>query len=172
MKEMFHLHFKHPRLAAPRSYISSHFDGWDCRLFSDKSRSNYAIKNNQVALSDSQIKKNLDTKIITTRQDSQKAATAKYKAPRSSKYTLTSPYVKVNPYGTSPLSALVTFKTSNNVKVTYTVVGKTDKTSITNTVKGGYTTSHQVPVVGLYADTTNTVKITATTKAGKTQTRR
>ncbi|MGV7331448.1 aryl-sulfate sulfotransferase N-terminal domain-containing protein, partial [Mycobacterium kansasii] len=70
----------------------------------------------------------------------------------------------MNPYGSSPLSALVTFKTTEAVKVTYTVVGKSDKTSITNTVNGGYTKTHQVPVVGLYADYANTVKITTTTK--------
>ncbi|ANN50012.1 aryl-sulfate sulfotransferase [Levilactobacillus brevis] len=82
-----------------------------------------------------------------------------------------SPYVKVNPYGSSPLSALVTFKTTEAVKVTYTVVGKSDKTSITNTVNGGYTKTHQVPVVGLYADYANTVKITTTTKTGTTKTK-
>ncbi|ARQ94332.1 aryl-sulfate sulfotransferase [Levilactobacillus brevis] len=82
-----------------------------------------------------------------------------------------SPYVKVSPYGSSPLSALVTFKTTEAVKVTYTVVGKSDKTSITNTVNGGYTKTHQVPVVGLYADYANTVKITTTTKTGTTKTK-
>ncbi|WP_407889139.1 aryl-sulfate sulfotransferase [Levilactobacillus sp. N40-8-2] len=169
---MSHLQFKHPRMAAVAVASLAILTVGLAGCSATKSSSSYTIKNNKVALSDSQIKKNLDTKIITTRQDSQKVATAKYKAAaESSKYTLNSPYVKVNPYGTSPLSALVTFKTSNDVKVTYTVVGKTDKTSISNTVKGGYTTSHQVPVVGLYADTTNTVKITATTKAGKTQTK-
>ncbi|MCF7522585.1 hypothetical protein L3X07_02745 [Levilactobacillus brevis] len=35
--------------------------------------SSYKIKNNKVALTTAQIKKNLDTQIITTRQDKQKA---------------------------------------------------------------------------------------------------
>ncbi|WP_341779382.1 aryl-sulfate sulfotransferase [Levilactobacillus sp. HBUAS70063] len=170
---MSHLQFKHPRMAvlaiASLALLTVGLAG--CST-SKSSSSSYKIKNNKVALTDAQIKKNLDTKLITTRQDAQKSATAKYKAAaESDQYTLDSPYVKVNPYGTSPLSALVTFKSSTAEKITYTVVGKSDKTSITNTVKGGYTKSHQVPVVGLYADDNNTVKITATTKNGKTQTK-
>lgn len=137
-----------------------------------EAKKSYPIKTNKSALSTAQIKKNLDVKMLTTRQDKQKTLTATYKAAaENSKYTLDSPYVKVNPYGTSPLSALVTFTTKDAEKVSYTVVGKTDKTSITNTVKGGYTTSHQVPVVGLYADTTNTVKLTTTNKNGNTKTK-
>lgn len=137
-----------------------------------KTASKYQIKNNKVALSTKQIKKNLDVKLLSTRINQQKKLTATYKAAaQNKKYTFNDPYVKVNPYKSSPLSALVTFTTSQPVKVSYTVVGKTDKTSITNTVNGGYTTTHQVPVVGLYADYNNTVKITQTTKNGKTTTK-
>ncbi len=167
------MQFKHPRVVtlavASLAILTVGLAGCSS---SKSAASSYAIKNNKAVLSTAQIKKNLDTKIITTRQDSQKSLTATYKAAaENSKYTLTSPYVKVNPYKTSPLTALVTFKSSTAEKISYTVVGKTDKTSITNTVKGGYTTTHQVPVVGLYAAYTNTVKITATTKAGKTTTK-
>ena len=70
------------------------------------------------------------------------------------------PYTKVNPYRASPLTALVIFRTDKAAKVSYTVVGKSAKTSITNTVNGGYQKVHQVPVVGLYADYANQVKIT------------
>lgn len=143
-----------------------------CSANSSEADKSYGIKDNKVALSTAQIKKNLDVKVLTTRQDKQKKATATYKAAaQNSKYTLDDPYVKVNPYGTSPLSALVTFSTDDAEKVSYTIVRKTDHTSITNTVKGGYTKSHQVPVVGLYADTTNKVKITMTNKNGNTKTK-
>ncbi|WP_203640474.1 aryl-sulfate sulfotransferase [Levilactobacillus andaensis] len=169
---MAHLQFKHPRLVtlavASLAILTVGLAGCSS---SNASSSSYKIKNNKVALSTAQIKKNLDTKIITTRQDAQKSLTATYKsAAQNDNYTLSEPYVKINPYKSSPLSALVIFKTSDAVKVTYTVVGKTDKTSITNTVNGGYTKTHQVPVVGLYADYSNQVKITATTKDGKTTT--
>ncbi|WP_156470469.1 aryl-sulfate sulfotransferase [Levilactobacillus senmaizukei] len=171
---MAYLQFKHPRMAvvavASLAVLTIGLAG--CSSSNKTSASDYGIKNNKVALTTDQIKKNLDTKIITTRQDSQQALTAQYKAAaESDRYTLASPYVKINPYNASPLTALVTFKTNESVKVTYTVVGKTDKTSLTNTVKGGYTKSHQVPVVGLYADTNNTVKITTITKNGKTTTK-
>lgn len=143
-----------------------------CTTTKTKSTASYKIKNNKVSLTTAQIKKNLDIKVLTTRQDKQKSLTATYKAAaENSKYTFYDPYVKINPYESSPLSALVIFTTDEDVKVSYTVVGKTDHTSITNTVKGGYTKTHQVPVVGLYADTNNTVKITETTKNGKTTTK-
>lgn len=132
----------------------------------------YQIKNNKVSLTSQQIKKNLDVHLLTTRQSAQKTLTATYRAAaKNHSYTLSNPYIKVNPYNTSPLSALITFHTTTPVKVSYTVVGKSDHTSITNTVKGGYTTTHQVPVVGLYAATNNTVKVTTTTKNGKTTTK-
>ncbi|WP_143462158.1 aryl-sulfate sulfotransferase [Levilactobacillus enshiensis] len=169
---MAHLQFKHPRLITLAvAFLAILTVGLAGCSSSKASSSSYKVKNNKVALSTAQIKKNLDTKIITTRQDTQKSLTATYKsAAQNDSYTLSNPYVKVNPYKSSPLSALVIFKTSEAVKVTYTVVGKTDKTSITNTVNGGYTKTHQVPVVGLYADYSNQVKITATTKNGKTTT--
>jgi len=124
-----------------------------------------------VPLSTNQIKKNLDSKLISTREDRQASLTKVYQtAAKSSKYTLSNPYIKVNPYKTSPLSALVTFKTPQAAKVSYTVVGKTSQTSLTNTVHGGYMKTHQVPVVGLYANYNNTVKLKVTTKAGTTKT--
>ncbi|MFC6182141.1 aryl-sulfate sulfotransferase [Lactiplantibacillus daowaiensis] len=146
-----------------------------CSTSSSKSStasSTSSKSSSSVPLSTSQIKKNLDSKLITTREKSQASLTKTYStAAKSSKYTLSSPYVKVNPYKTSPLTALVTFKTTKAAKVSYTVVGKTAKTSITNTVNGGYTKTHQVPVVGLYASYNNTVKIKVTTKGGSTQTK-
>lgn len=174
---MSHLQFKHPRMVAlavtSLAVLTVGLAGCSSsKSSSSSSESSYKIKNNKSVLTTAQIKKNLDVKLITTRQDAQKSLTATYKAAaENSQYTLDSPYVKINPYKSSPLSALVTFTTSQDMKVSYTVVGKTDKTSITNTVKGGYTKTHQVPVVGLYADYNNTVKITATTKDGKTQTK-
>ncbi|WP_164511312.1 aryl-sulfate sulfotransferase [Levilactobacillus mulengensis] len=173
---MAHLQFKHPRMVtlavASLAILTVGLAGCSTTKNSTSSAASYKIKSNKAVLTTAQIKKNLDTKIITTRQDNQKSLTATYKAAaQNSKYTLDSPYVKVNPYETSPLSALVTFTTSDAEKVSYTVVGKTDKTSITNTVNGGYTKTHQVPVVGLYADYNNTVKITATNKDGKTKTK-
>ncbi|KRK73513.1 arylsulfate sulfotransferase [Levilactobacillus namurensis DSM 19117] len=172
-KEMAHVQRTHKRLwtlaVASLAILTVGLAGCSTKT---KTTASYKIKENKVGLTTDQIKKNLDVSILSTRQDKQKSLTATYKAAAENKdYTFDNPYVKINPYGSSPLSALVTFTTDDAVKVSYTVVGKTDHTSITNTVKGGYTTSHQVPVVGLYADTNNTVKITETTKNGKTTTK-
>lgn len=84
-----------------------------------------------------QVKSNINGHTVTTREDSQKSLNATYpKAVANDDYTFDNPYVKVNPYETSPLSALIIFHTDKAVKVNYTVEGKTDKTSITNSVKG------------------------------------
>lgn len=64
-------------------------------------------------------------------------------------YTPWSPYIAVNPYGTAPLTALIMFETTKNAEVTTTVVGKTEKASIYNTISG-YNTHHELPIIGLY----------------------
>ena len=126
------------------------------------------VKSDSQVLSTAQIKKNIGSKLVTTREDKQATLTKTYqKVVKNKKYTLDDPYIKVNPYKTSPLTALVIFQTDRKAKVSYTVEGKTDSTDITNTVNGNSTT-HQVPVVGLYANTTNNVKITVTYEDGTT----
>ncbi|MFD1670505.1 aryl-sulfate sulfotransferase [Agrilactobacillus yilanensis] len=139
-----------------------------------------ACSNNSTSSSDkdegvlttAQIKKNIGSKLITTREKAQSTLTKKYqKIVKDSDYTLDKPYIKVNPYETSPLTALVIFQTSQAAKITYTVAGESDGTSITNTVNGDYSTTHQVPVVGLYADKTNTVTLNITYQDGTTATK-
>ena len=124
-------------------------------------------KNQKFPLSDNQIKQNIDSKIVHTRQNNQKSLTNKYKnIAQSNKYNLDNPYIKLNPYHTSPLSALVDFKTTKPAKITYTVIGKSKNTSITNPVNTGFQTSHQVPVVGLYENYKNPVQLTINYKDG------
>lgn len=136
------------------------------------SKSSASTQRSDTTLSNKSIKKNIGSKIIFSRQKSQKKLTQEYSsAAKNSNYTLASPYIKVNPYETSPLTALITFKTNKAAKVTYTVQGKSEGTSITNTVNGGYTKKHQVPVVGLYANYSNRVTLHVTYKNGKTATK-
>ncbi|WP_195701228.1 aryl-sulfate sulfotransferase [Companilactobacillus futsaii] len=124
--------------------------------------------NDSEVLSTAQIKKNIGSKLVNTREDKQASLTKTYqKVVKNKDYTLDDPYIKVNPYKSSPLTALVIFQTDQKAKVSYTVEGKTDQTDITNTVNGSSTT-HQVPVVGLYANTTNTVTINVTYEDGTT----
>lgn len=118
-------------------------------------------------ISDKQIIKNINSHLLKNNSTS-KQTKSYAKIVKSTARTLDNAYVKVNPYGTSPLTALMIFKTDKAAKVTYTVVGKTDNTSITNTVKG-YQTTHQVPIVGLYANYSNQVQVTLTYKDGTTE---
>lgn len=118
-------------------------------------------------ISDKQIIKNINSHLLKNNPTS-KQTKSYAKIVKSTTRTLNNAYVKVNPYGTSPLTALMIFKTDQVAKVTYTVVGKTDNTSITNTVKG-YKTTHQVPIVGLYANYSNQVQVTLTYKDGTTE---
>ncbi|OON99037.1 MAG: hypothetical protein ATN35_02465 [Epulopiscium sp. Nele67-Bin004] len=79
----------------------------------------------------------------------------------SASYTVSSPYSILNPYGNSPLSALLMFETDKPASITVSIEGKDDLSTITHTFEDKQT-SHQIPVYGLYADTNNKVTITAT----------
>ncbi|GEL13624.1 aryl-sulfate sulfotransferase [Lapidilactobacillus concavus] len=119
-------------------------------------------------LSAAQIRKNLASELITTRQQQQAALTKTYQqALNSEKYIAAQPYIKVNPYQTSPLTALVIFQTAKASQVSLEVVGKTAKTSIKTTYPG-YRTKHQLSVLGLYAATNNEVRLTIKQKNGTT----
>ena len=77
-------------------------------------------------------------------------------------YTLDEPKIIVNPYGISPLSALIIFNTKDLTTPTVTIHGKDENTTFTNT----FTPSkqHILPIYGLYADTTNHITITVNEK--------
>ncbi|MFB9768471.1 aryl-sulfate sulfotransferase [Lactiplantibacillus modestisalitolerans] len=121
--------------------------------------------------SDSAVKKDINSRLVSSQSATQtKASQAIKRAAKSDQYTLNNMYTVVNPYGSSPLSAKVVFHTNKAAKVSYTVVGKSAKTSISNSTSK-YTTSHNLTVLGLYANTTNQVKFTVTYKNGQTATR-
>lgn len=70
-------------------------------------------------------------------------------------YTIDDPKIIIDPYGVSPLTALIIFETKDLTTPKLTVVGKTSNTSITNTFKPGKV--HYLPVYGLYPDYDNKV---------------
>lgn len=72
-------------------------------------------------------------------------------------YDINNPNVILNPYGNSPLTALVIFQTDTPVSPTVTIRGKDDLTSFSHTFE--QSTNHMLPIYGLYADTNNTVAI-------------
>jgi len=70
-------------------------------------------------------------------------------------YSFDVPMVILNPFGNSPLTALVLFKTDEEYSVRVTVKGNTEVTDVIGTV--GAATYHRVPVIGLYPEKNNTV---------------
>ena len=70
-------------------------------------------------------------------------------------YTYQNPKIIVNPYGNSPLTALVIFETNYLTAPSITVVGKDENTTFKNTFIPNKT--HILPIYGLYAGTNNKV---------------
>jgi hypothetical protein len=72
-------------------------------------------------------------------------------------YTPDEPMVILNPFGNSPLTAIVLFKTDTECSVKVTVEGNTHETDVIGNVDAAVL--HRVPVIGLYPDKNNTVTI-------------
>lgn len=80
-------------------------------------------------------------------------------------YTFDKPMVIVNPFGISPLTALVLFKTEKEYGVRVTVKGNTEATDVTGELDAK--SRHRVPVIGLYPGKNNTVILELIDKNGK-----
>lgn len=72
-------------------------------------------------------------------------------------YTLDNPNIILNPYGNSPLTALVLFETEQKLDVKVTITGKDKLTTYTHTFSK--TKEHYLPIYGLYADSNNKIII-------------
>ena len=80
-------------------------------------------------------------------------------------YTWEEPLIVQNPYRYSPLTAVILFDTDEECEVRVTVKGKTEAADIEGTIDAS--TSHRVPVVGLYAGQENTVLLELLDDTGK-----
>ena len=76
---------------------------------------------------------------------------------KNTNYSIDDPKVILNPYGISPLTALVIFETKDLTTPTVTIEGKDENTTFTHTFTPNK--KHILPIYGLYADTNNTVTI-------------
>ncbi len=85
----------------------------------------------------------------------------------SGKYTEKKPYIEVNPFKTSPLTAIILFETKEKYAIRVTVCGKRKSLDISG-VLSGMKTKHKVPVLGLYAGKENQVQIELLNKKGNT----
>lgn len=86
---------------------------------------------------------------------------------KENKYKLANAKVYINPYGKTPLSALIVFASDKETDVTVTVKGKNGDDLV---LKSGKAKEHFVPVYGLYAGYENTVEVTLGTGEKKTVT--
>ncbi len=77
----------------------------------------------------------------------------------STNYTIDNPNVILDPYGLSPLTALVIFQTKDLATVTVTVKGRDGAKDIENTFIPSRV--HTIPIYGLYPDYENTVIISS-----------
>lgn len=85
---------------------------------------------------------------------------------KSGKYTWKNPLIVPNPYGNSPLTAYIFLKTKDACKIKVTVKGKQEDGGISAVLKKEK--YHRIPVVGLYSDHKNQVKISCINEEGKT----
>ncbi len=76
---------------------------------------------------------------------------------KSKGYTLEKPNIILNPYGISPLTALIIFETEDEVKPIVTIVGKDEKTTYTHTFAKNKI--HFLSIYGLYPNKNNEIKI-------------
>lgn len=72
-------------------------------------------------------------------------------------YKIENPNIIIDPYKSSPLTALILFETKNDVTPKVTVVGKDKNTTITHTFQN--TKKHYLSIYGLYPDYKNKVII-------------
>ncbi len=70
-------------------------------------------------------------------------------------YSFEDPFVQVNPYGNSPLTALIAFTTPEATAVTVTIKGKDEKSTFYHQFSEN--TEHLIPIYGLYPNTENEV---------------
>ncbi len=80
-------------------------------------------------------------------------------------YSLDEPYIKLNPFGKTPLAALVKFPTDTETKITIRIKGKENSPDIVHTIDA-YETEHDIPIFGLYPNHKNEVLLTAEDKNG------
>ncbi len=88
--------------------------------------------------------------LITTQQEKEKNF-------KIEGYTIDNPNVILNPYGNSPLTALICFETEEEITPTMTVKGKDSLTTYTHTFEKNK--KHYLPIYGLYANYENEINI-------------
>lgn len=84
----------------------------------------------------------------------------------SGNYTFESPLTVLDPYGASPLTALILFETEEPSKIEITIPGGDEDTGAVHTFEES-STRHTIPVYGLYPDTVNEVTLRQLSEKGE-----
>ena len=84
-------------------------------------------------------------------------------------YSPQDPYIIQDPYQANPLSALMLFETAQPAQTTVTVIGKNQPVTFQFTIDG-YTTHHEVAILGLYPGQANQVDLAVAYQNGQAQT--
>ncbi|MDI9497005.1 MAG: aryl-sulfate sulfotransferase [Bacillota bacterium] len=92
---------------------------------------------------------------LITRQA--KAEAAMLKEFRQGDYSIEKPLIKYNPYLVNSLSAVMLFRTEEEVAITIRVVGKTKAADISQTFPRAK--EHIIPILGLYSDYENKIEV-------------
>lgn len=90
---------------------------------------------------------------------------------KSGEYSFENPLIVLDPYGISPLSALILFSTDEPSMISLEISAKSGllaDSAIADFLSDSYITEHVIPVYGLYADSENEIKLTLTTKNQQT----
>ncbi len=85
-------------------------------------------------------------------------------------YSFDDPLIILDPYEASPLSALICFQTEQPSQISITIKGKDELTDV-NYNFDHPSSSHILPVYGLYPDSINIVTLTMTSSDGTNQTK-
>ena len=97
---------------------------------------------------------NKEVEVVSGIIEQQKTIESEFK---TKGYTIDNPNIILNPYGNSPLTALILFETSSKVTPTIKVEGKDELSTFTHTFDSSR--KHYLPVYGLYAASENKVTI-------------
>ena len=82
-------------------------------------------------------------------------------------YTFESPLTVLDPYGESPLTALILFETEEPSRIEITIPGKDEDTGAVHIFEEA-SIRHAIPVYGLYPDTLNEVTLRQLSETGET----
>lgn len=97
---------------------------------------------------------NNEVEIVSSLIENQEKLENKFK---TKNYTIDNPNIIVNPYGNSPLTALILFETNSKVSPTITIKGKDKLSTFTHTFPKSK--KHYLSVYGLYSDYNNEIVI-------------